>query len=183
MKRESHIIGYVWVIRNPENHNQIIYVGQSQQPWFTIRNMMLNPKSPIAEVVNKLRDSVPVGVEILGSIVAYRWDQQQKLKREGALDPGEELIELPEVPPGMARLEWEIVDEPPSPADCALLRSQPSHREALQEGYMGNVYVGFEAMVPKWVAKLRSEGHPLLNKPLGRRPGSTRKAQADHAST
>ncbi len=182
MKRESHIIGYVWVIRNPENHNQFIYVGQSQQPWFTIRNMMLNPKSPIAHVIAKLRDSVPVGVEILGSIVALKWDQQRKIDA-GTLSDTEKLIELPEVPLGMARLEWEIVDEPPSPADCALLRSQPSHREALQDGYMGNVYVGFEAMVPKWVAKLKAEGHPLLNKPLGRKPGSARKAQVEHAST
>lgn len=131
--------GYVFAIRDPFT-NKFIWVGNSRRPWENINIHLYDSSNPkMKEWVKQLNAKATKGLQVLQAIICDRYH-------------GED-IELPPVPEGMIRIEWEIFGE-----------EQESDGDAQLDGST----VVMPRLKKQIVEKLLAEGHPLINASLGR---------------
>lgn len=96
--------GYLFGIRDPDDPEKYIYIGMSERPWEMIFRMVYNRhgKPEFYEMINKILNNTPLGVELLSQIVVDRYVAE----KEGTAIPP-----LPPPHPYRKRLEWDILDE------------------------------------------------------------------------
>ncbi len=141
--------GYVWILRDPrlalQDKPDIVYIGNGRRPHESVlRHFKRSSNDKVAEWVKGLHADFPEGIVILGDIVVHRYE---------GLD-----LEIPSIPEGFTRIEWEIVG---FEDDDILLPDSPNIR----------LHVG--TLKSYFIQKYLREGHPLMNKRAGRPPDTT----------
>ncbi len=134
--------GYIFAIKDPDT-GKYIYLGISQRPWELIYRMSTYPIQPqLYEWFREFYSKHPLGVEILGEIIADRF--HAKLRNEP-------MPSLPEDHPYRIRIEWDIL----------------GIQENEEQGN-GSYDPASASLKTRIMNKLLAEGHPLIRRKQGR---------------
>jgi hypothetical protein len=132
---------YVWALKDPRlpAGANIVYVGSGQKPWESVKRHLERSSNPLLlKWVEDLHTDFPEGIEILGQVVADRWHG----------DP----VEIPPAREGITRVEWAILD----------------YEDPVESSDPNAIPVPLGSRKAYWIKRFRDEGHPLLNRDVGR---------------
>jgi hypothetical protein len=146
--------GYIFGVKEPET-GKYVYIGLSRRPWEYLYRMVNSRKICPAffDWIHDVFERYPLGVEILGEVVADRYWAQIN---------GDPVPPLPEKHPYKTLIEWEVIgmqDEEGYDMQARISVSTPSLRSRI-------------------IKKYKAEGHPIFTKTAGR-PKKNRELQED----
>lgn len=135
-------VGYIFAIKSPDT-GKYVYLGISQRPWELIYRMSTYPIQPqLYEWFRELYAHNPLGVEVLGEIIADRFHAQLR---------NEPMPPLPPEHPYKIRLEWDILG----------IQETEEHEN-------GTFDPASASLKGRIMDKLLAEGHPLFHRRQGR---------------
>lgn len=132
--------GYLYYIKDPRKPEgaNIVFVGLSNEPWLAVRRHLVRSQNPAMKT----------------------WARDLLNECPEGLDvPGKSVaerwhgedIEIPDAPPGLTRVEWGILE----------------YVEGIQHSHDGVILIG-PGRKQFWIDKFVEEGHPILNRRVGR---------------